>query len=1031
MSLTITSPSFDRIYTMYAWRDNNIRLVLTQGEGLTALDGTVAHVKAPKFQLRDERGIIDLTSCDVTLALTRPDGSEDLLACSSASGEAAQGIISCPITASATAIAGQAMGEIRVLSTDSGGTVGIIKFYGVHIQIYKGVSDAAVAQSMQYSALIDALRKVVSLQAGDIAAMDDLDNGNLRNGTNPVASGNLKTFLEGNYLDYLGARFARFKYAHEAHSSGYDVDTNPVDTYSDGGVYIDEALELGAYYIIKNSNGASVGFLLCACANGYARATQIALYSDGRFSFRYRHSDGSWDENWSSIELRSNKDSYNASDTTYFGITDSESKFPNSKSLYKFIQANAQAIIDIYEAISDSTVLGYDSLTIDKEFNIHKDVVEEYLNDSDYASDTSYTISKLDDISFGYETHGRPNKEQITIPTGGVAIKYKDTATGREWTEPTESTTYIQNLIPNHIYVCQVLDANGAVLKTVTAKASGKVRMINAGGDTYNIRDIGGWAANGGTLKYGVIYRGGELNSGISITSAQQAFFRDALGVRDEIDLRDPGFGSTALGIGVDYIHIPLPYFTGTFSTSNYEKYAGVVKRIAKDISENKPVYIHCQAGADRTAMACLFVEAICGVSQNDIDRDYELTSFSKEPANDWSNRILRKRNSTANYHLKNIVSVINTMAGATFNDRVIMFLLRTGVSIDELNTIRFGLIDGNPSKLTNPYGTATITKSLSHIFIDNDATSVELYQPYEATLTVEDWYKMTSMLFTMDGNDASSYYSNGKISIPRVTGNIVISATTSQTKIIPGAMLADGAVTEDKLADGSVTQGKIGTKAVSTNKIDDEAVTHAKLAANAVETANIKNSQVTPEKLSFTAVRYVGSNDIDECVESGVLYRVYYGSVYELLICGVGTYSRTQYLIKRDGGIQYRTAQKSNDEWGTWGSWYRFTTEDNVATMITSNTPKKMSVTVRTTDWSSNSYDITSLMPAGANENTKVDAMISGAVQEQLIADGCGGIYVSTDTSNSTTTFTMHALYNTPTANITVQLILTQLVSI
>ena len=155
------------------------------------------------------------------------------------------------------------------------------------------------------------------------------------------------------------------------------------------------------------------------------------------------------------------------------------------------------------------------------------------------------------------------------------------------------------------------------------------------------------------------------------------------------------------------------------------------------------------------------------------------------------------------------------------------------------------------------------------------------------------------------------------------------------------------------------------------------------------------------------------------------------YGSVYELLICGVGTYSRTQYLIKRDGGIQYRTAQKSNDEWGTWGSWYRFTTEDNVATMITSNTPKKMSVTVRTTDWSNNSYDITSLMPAGANENTKVDAMTSGAVQEQLIADGCGGIYVSTDTSNSTTTFTMHALYNTPTANITVQLILTQLVSI
>ena len=273
------------------------------------------------------------------------------------------------------------------------------------------------------------------------------------------------------------------------------------------------------------------------------------------------------------------------------------------------------------------------------------------------------------------------------------------------------------------------------------------------------------------------------------------------------------------------------------------------------------------------------------------------------------------------------------------------------------------------------------------------------------------------------------------KISGSAVTTEKINNGAVTVDKIGNGAVstdkIYDGAVTTPKINNGAVTSDKLGSSSVTTEKINDGAVTTAKIKNGAVTTDKLGIGQVTPEKLSFTAVRYVGSNDIDECVESGVLYRVYYGSVYELLICGVGTYSRTQYLIKRDGGIQYRTAQKSNDEWGTWGSWYRFTTEDNVATMITSNTPKKMSVTVRTTDWSNNSYDITSLMPAGANENTKVDAMTSGAVQEQLIADGCGGIYVSTDTSNSTTTFTMHALYNTPTANITVQLILTQLVSI
>ena len=89
------------------------------------------------------------------------------------------------------------------------------------------------------------------------------------------------------------------------------------------------------------------------------------------------------------------------------------------------------------------------------------------------------------------------------------------------------------------------------------------------------------------------------------------------------------------------------------------------------------------------------------------------------------------------------------------------------------------------------------------------------------------------------------------------------------------------------------------------------------------------------------------------------------------------------------------------------------------------------MSITIPTSGWSNNEYDITSLMPPSANANTRVDVSIGASVQEQLVADGCGGIYASTDTSNSITTFTLHAMYNKPTANITVQLTLTQLVSV
>lgn len=856
------SYSYDDVYVLHAWRDNRRRLVLTQGEGYsgTITDNDV--IKAPRFQLRDERDVIEIPSSgnpSVQLAVTRSNHTEDLLTCTVVDRE--NGIISCPITKSLTDVAGEVKGEIRLVTANS-----VTKFYGVDFYIFDGVSDAAAAQSTQFSDLIRALQQVNAIITGGSSGTISLDTVIQHNGTKPVASGILYDYLMGDYKSYLQTCFTKFAYAHESHSPSYNAETNPVDTYNDGGVYIDDATDMSTLYIIKTGtppdNETRYGILFCASASRYNARTQIALYHGGNFMYRQRNTSGIWDENWTKIELQKNKDSYDSEDTTYFGISNNESKYPNSKSLYKIIQ-------DVYKTISDSVLLGYDTLTIDKEYNIHKDVVETYLNDSDYSADTGYTISKLDNFDFGYETHGRPNKITVTIPTGGVAIKYKDTVTGREWTEPTESTTYIQNLIPNHIYIYQILDSNNAVLKTGTAKASGKVRMISAGGDTYNIRDIGGWAADGGTLKYGVVYRGGELNGGISINSTQQAFFKHALGIRDEIDLRATGYGETALGVGVDYVNILLPYAPSTFSESYYSKSAEVIKRLAYDISNNRPAYIHCQAGADRTGIVCLYLEAICGVSQNDIDRDYELTSFSKEPGtnNNWSNRIIRKRNQANSDRLKNIVSIISAMEGINFNDKVVRFLLRTGVTIDEINAIRFGLIDGNPSKLTNPYGTATITKTLSRVFINNKATSVKLYQPFEAELTTEDWYKLSSVTITMGGNNAMSYYIRGKINIPRVTGNIVITASAdsesiisvlenklnNEDDVIKSRHIDDGAVTTDKIADESITQDKLSSNSVGSSEI----------MSGAIKTSHIADGSVTERKLSFTAVKYVVAENL------------------------------------------------------------------------------------------------------------------------------------------------------------------------
>ena len=168
-----------------------------------------------------------------------------------------------------------------------------------------------------------------------------------------------------------------------------EIDLSRLDT--------NDATDMSTLYIIKTGtppdNEMRYGILFCASASRYNARTQIALYHGGNFMYRQRNTSGIWDENWTKIELQKNKDSYDSEDTTYFGISNNESKYPNSKSLYKiiqnvtelqsnrdlydstdttyfgitnnddkhpsskavykYIQANAQTIIDVYKAISD------------------------------------------------------------------------------------------------------------------------------------------------------------------------------------------------------------------------------------------------------------------------------------------------------------------------------------------------------------------------------------------------------------------------------------------------------------------------------------------------------------------------------------------------------------------------------------------------------------------------------------------------------------------------------------------------------
>lgn len=74
---------------------------------------------------------------------------------------------------------------------------------------------------------------------------------------------------------------------------------------------------------------------------------------------------------------------------------------------------------------------------------------------------------------------------------------------------------------------------------------------------------------------------------------------------------------------------------------------------------------------------------------------------------------------------------------------------------------------------------TRTITYNLSHVSSSNTTASVENGSRYVTNLTADTNYSINEVTVTMGGVDVTSTtYSSGTVSIPSVTGNIVITAT-------------------------------------------------------------------------------------------------------------------------------------------------------------------------------------------------------------------------------------------------------------
>ena len=299
------------------------------------------------------------------------------------------------------------------------------------------------------------------------------------------------------------------------------------------------------------------------------------------------------------------------------------------------------------------------------------------------------------------------------------------------------------------------------------------IRTRNNSAEAWNVRDLGGWACDGGTVKYGLLIRGGKLSA------EDRAVLVGEMGIQHDLDLRgregggsgdEPEMTESPLGKDVWYTRTQQYAWYSLTPVATWQAY---FRCVIDAVTHREPVYFHCTAGADRTGTLACMLEGLLGMSQSDIDKDYELTTFYSGSGSD---AIARRRNEA---DWKGLINAINAVPGETFRDKCVHFAVGTcGMTMADINAFRAAMIDGTPETL---HWYQTITKNLTGCTISNGTVQVDYGERYTATLTPDSGKALTSVMVEMGGVDiSSSAVSGGDISIVKVTSDVTITAVAS-----------------------------------------------------------------------------------------------------------------------------------------------------------------------------------------------------------------------------------------------------------
>lgn len=269
--------------------------------------------------------------------------------------------------------------------------------------------------------------------------------------------------------------------------------------------------------------------------------------------------------------------------------------------------------------------------------------------------------------------------------------------------ELTQDSLVIWNLTPGDSLYYRIMEADDiTIIQEGIASVTGQVRMIYAP-SVGNFRDMGGWpVAGGGRVRYGRLFRGAKCHDANKdyVTSEDSIRLRE-IGIMCEFDLRggtEAGGGKTSnyysrLGRDVDYRiigHGMYAYYNAVAVYPEYFRYGWNL--IKAYIFNGYPIYIHCSQGCDRMGTWALVLEGLLGVSEDDLNHDYELSSFDMMQGR-WRYRNIHQKGE--DYDFKSTIGHIKSLPGETLRDKFEYFFVNVcGIPSSDVQQMREMLIE-------------------------------------------------------------------------------------------------------------------------------------------------------------------------------------------------------------------------------------------------------------------------------------------------------------------------------------------------